>query len=145
MRKVSFVCMLLVLWNFTACSFWRDYLTKEEIFELVLENEEWLFTLVQSGTAAQAESLDERIKVNIEDGYVDFYCGGRGLSVSGMEFGFYYSPEDQPLRYASYTGYGEPLLPQGDGWYLGSESRTEGDRYYTEKICDCFYYYESSF
>ena len=137
--------MLLVLWNFTACFLGREYLTKDEIFKLVQENEEWLLTCVQSGNAADAEFLDERIKVNIENGYVDFDCGGRGLSVSGVDYGFYYSPEDQPLRYASYTGYGDQLLPQGDGWYLGSESRNEGDRYYTEKICSCFYYYESSF
>lgn len=143
MRWLSFVCALLMLMNLTACFFEREYLTKEEIFRLVEDNEELLLASVQSGDFSDVVALDARITATAGKVYVDFYCGGRGLSVSGCDYGFYYSEDDLPLVCHSWVNSDDALQAQGKGWY--KQEADGGDRYYTERIVACFYYYESTF
>ncbi len=107
------------------------------------DNGELLLASVQSGDFSNVEALDERIVVTAREKYVDFYCGGKGLAVSGCDYGFYYSKDDTPQLYASWVD-GDGVLRQlGKGFYM--EESGGGDRYYTEKIRDYFYYYESYF
>ena len=143
MRWLSLICALLMLMNLTACFFTREYLTREEIFRLVEKNEELLLDCVRSGDFSDAEALDARITATEGKAYVDFYCGGRGLSVSGCDYGFYYSKNDLPLACHSWVNSDDDLQLQGDGWY--KQETNGGDRYYTERIIACFYYYESTF
>lgn len=67
--------------------------------------------------------------------YIDYSCGGTGLSVSGSYYGFYYAGQDEPdgLDHAS-----QQFASYKKGW----RSQHGDDWYYTEKIRDNWYYYE---
>lgn len=56
---------------------------------------------------------------------------------NGWHRGVYYASPDMPTEKA-YTSFSRELTPAGDGW----EYRAFGDRYYTEKLCDGWYFYE---
>lgn len=78
-----------------------------------------------------------------EDGSVwiaDFYVGGWGLVPSSTYWGFYKTTNGEP---AAYQGADDTLSKDGDGW---SWQQPAGDNtYYTEEICDGWYYYRASF
>lgn len=56
---------------------------------------------------------------------------------NGWHRGIYYACPDMPTEKA-YTSFSQELTPAGDGW----EYLAFGDRYYTEKLCDGWYFYE---
>ena len=72
-------------------------------------------------------------------GIIKFMCVAEGIVTSGVETGFYYSPGDAP----AYVGWfpNIKLAEDGDGW---SWSDGTDNRYYTERICENFYYYTES-
>lgn len=95
---------------------------------------------------------------------ITFYVGGFGNVTSDISLGFYYSPDDNPkwidseqLRpYGRKTGeyMNYPMLPDGDGWIPDKALITPDNDpddllcsyvLYTERICENFFYYESSY
>lgn len=104
------------------------------------------------------------ISYPVNSDIVVFYVGGFGIVTSDIEMGFYYSPDDNPkwinseqlrpfgLETGQYLSF--PMIPEGDGWVpdmnlITSDNDPESllDSYllYTERICENFFYYESSY
>lgn len=95
---------------------------------------------------------------------ITFCVGGFGNVTSGISLGFYHSPDDSPkwidseqlrpygLDTGEYMNY--PMLPDGDDWIpdkaLIAPDNDPDDLLrsyvlYTERICEHFFYYESSY
>ena len=141
MKKAILWFFPVLLFLFCSCGPQNDHLDKAEIFTLVQENETMLLDCAATENYDRAAALAGIDAIDPHPEYVDFRCGGKGISVSATYYGFYYSPNNQPLDYMSFAN-GADLVPDGNGW---SCTEPDGaDRYYTEKICDYFYYYESS-
>ena len=104
------------------------------------------------------------ISYPVNSDVVVFYVGGMGIVTSDIEMGFYYSPDDNPkwinseqlrpfgVKTGQYMNF--PLIPEGDGWVPDRdlittdndpESLLSGYSLYTERICENFFYYESSY
>lgn len=137
MKKITCIlCVLLTAFSFCGCVFEKDCLNKEEIFSLVETNEEQIRECIAFGDFTPVLEMSSFISIAPAEKYVDFACGGKGLSVSGKEYGFYYSSEDVPLPCHSYDGWLE-LEQDGEGWSCSG--------FYTERICQNFYFYEAWF
>lgn len=138
MKKAAFLLLVaLIFLSFSACQSAEDFfgglvfmgaimssddsVPKEEIIEFVNEHKDELLECVDKNDFSEFDGYGIVKSVDATGGYVEFYCGGRGLSVSGYYCGFFYSPDDN-----------ENALKQGD-------------EYYSEKIFDCFYFYEATY
>lgn len=135
-------CLLLCLAFLFSLSGCREpgYLSKREIFDLVNENKNTLLECIEKEEYSALSAISPLIEESVlAEGIVDFSCGGKGLSVSGIDYGFYYSPENAPTTCHNYENLGlhGTLTPKEKGF--------EGKNYYTEQICDHFFYYESYF
>lgn len=81
---------------------------------------------------------------------VVFETHGSGSVLSSVEIGFYYSPEDVPLWASTYSKGVIPVFEaDGDGWWLNTDALGEVEdfvyyEYYTERLCENFFYYERS-
>lgn len=79
-------------------------------------------------------------EITVEGDIVNFSCGGAGLGSSTSYYGFYYTKNE---NLTAIWCCGGAVVPDGKGW---SWKESDGDNsYYTEKICDNFYYYEAHF
>ena len=109
---------------------------KEDIIKFVTDNKELLLSCVENGNY-DAFADSEMVKnVYQYSDCVNFFCGGFGVAPSGGSRGFYYSPNDDMTCVSSISDV--ELVPSGDGWAM-----EQGDNcYYTELICDHFYYYD---
>lgn len=119
-----------------------NYLSKDEIFDVVNENYDIIMSDIQKGEFAKTETIKGIENVSDHDGVIEFYCGEEGISVSGAEYGFYYTEDDSPkVSFLPYVLFSEEdLVPENKGYCFDKY-----DYYYTEKIRDNFYYYESHF
>lgn len=118
-----------------------DHLSKKEIFSLVKKNEELLRNDVANHDFTKSAELKGIVEINVEEEIIDFDCGGSGFGSATSYYGFYYASGDDKMT-AIWCG-GGPLSKDGDGY---SWREAEGDNsYYTEEICENFYYYESTF
>lgn len=71
---------------------------------------------------------------------VEFVTSRFGIVPSGTYKGFYYTPADRP---AGFQGTELDFTPSGNGWYWEEDG---GDnRAYTEKISECWYWFEFRF
>ncbi len=75
------------------------------------------------------------------DGILQFECIAEGIMTSSFQAGFYYSPDDVPAIVGWISGPSQELVEDGEGysWDDGSDNI-----YYTERICENFYYYQES-
>lgn len=150
MRKA--LCLLLCLLiavSLASCGFpnpFDDRAKKEDIFAYVKENKDALLDCIDKN-----EYLSIRLSTNIirdidddgiGNGFVDFDCGGVGFGSETAYCGFYYSADDDMTKvWCAPTN--TPLSKSGSGFEWHEEN---GDNtFYTENICDHFYYYEASF
>lgn len=118
-----------------------DRAKKEDIFSFVIEHEEELLQAIEENDVSHFENSGIVISVSVNTSAVVFYCGGVGMTPSSTYVGFFYSPQDDMTAF--YPSVSEGLIPSGDGFLWKEEG---GDnRFYTEKICNCFYYYEESY
>lgn len=73
---------------------------------------------------------------------IEFECIAEGILTSSFQAGFYYTPDDEPAYVGWFLGNRlDELVEDGDGW---SYSDGTDNRYYTERICENFYYYTES-
>ena len=109
--------VLLFVVGFTAISIIDElqrYHIRSEIFSSVQEN-------------------THRIELNSPNSYQEFFYTATGLQDGGVEYGYYYSPDDDHCL-------------QGEPYRMGY--RTYGipddstDWYYSERICENWFYYE---
>lgn len=70
--------------------------------------------------------------------YIDYYCGGKGLSVSSSYYGFYYADNNQPDGWQHEVF---QLTEYDNGWRW----QEDDNWYYTERIRDNWFYYEMHF
>jgi len=155
MKKAScIVLVLIILLSLSDCSdlFGAVFLStlvaqgddraeKEDIFSFVIDHEEELLQAIEENDVSHFENNGIVISVSVNTSAVDFYCGGVGMAPSSTYVGFFYSPQDDMTAF--YPSVSDGLIPSGNGFLWKEEG---GDnRFYTEKICNCFYYYEESY
>jgi len=119
-----------------------DPLSKDEIFDIVNNKYDIIISDIQKDEFTKSERIKGVVEVEDCNGVVRFVCRGTGTAVSGVDCGFYYTADDLPkvsfLRYVLFSE--EDLLPEGKGFCFN-----KFDYFYTEKIRDNFYYYESHY
>ncbi len=110
---------------------------KEEIFKLVNDNIDTIRACIEAKNYDKLKEFEgiEYIATNSAYGYITFECGGFGYSkgkenYSKLYFGFYYAPSH--LGKNRYEG-----NPSGNGYYKEASTLS----YYTEEICDNFYFF----
>lgn len=114
MKKVWIIVLICVLLGVIISVPPQRLQIRNEIFDYVLEN--------------HANS-----DIGIPNGYQEFVYATTGLLDGGVEYGYYYSPDDdhclqgEPYR-RGYRTYGIP--------------DDETDWYYSERICENWFYYE---
>lgn len=140
-RSFSFIiCIILIA--LSACTASDTYADKEKITELVLDNTALFTNAVATDDYSEMEKKFSFITVSKFDNYVGFLCATKGISVSGTDYGFYFSKDDTPTGAFSWSPEAE-LKKDGNGY--SSVGDDGGNKYYTVKICENFYYYEASF
>ena len=158
MRK-RVVCLLLVvamMFSMSACTdlvgmavfsfliaIGDDRADKEDIFEFVCEHEEDLLKAVEAGDFSAFENQGPVKDIDADETVVDFYCGSSGISVSGYDVGFFYTPDNDMTAQEWAPSSANLLTPCGDGFECWNE--IAGNHYYVEHICGNFYYYELYF
>ena len=121
----------------------NDRADKDVIFAFVCENEAELLQAIESGNFSAFENQGFIQTIDVTNTVVDFYCGGAGFGSSTSYVGFYYTPTNDMTAIWCAPASANSLRPSGSGFEWREEN---GDnRYYTEKICENFYYYEASF
>ncbi|MBR3107942.1 MAG: hypothetical protein IKH30_12330 [Clostridia bacterium] len=134
-------------------------LNEEYIFSIVQDHADTIMADIQNNDYAQTLALfdgfEKKPDILKEDGCVFFDCYGLGFGPSTVYGGFYYVPWDGPAPVAGieppWVGYlsisGEELIQylelEGNGFIWREKSVSPGgdNEYYTEKICDYFWYY----
>ncbi|MBQ7455279.1 MAG: hypothetical protein IJS53_02445 [Clostridia bacterium] len=147
MKKAFLFCILFLLClALTGCA---DHLSKSDIFALVREKEAFLLRCVAEDQPDQATQLAGVRYVYRASGgaYIRFDCGGAGFGPATSYYGFYYSPGDLPLTVNVDVTQTENLVPDGDGFlWMERWADPGGDNvYYTERIMERWYYFESHY
>ena len=120
-----------------------DSAEKGEVIAFVCENEDRLRKAIEEGDLSAFENQGFIKGIDAVDAVVDFSCGGTGVGSGTSYVGFYYTPGNDMTAVWCAPSSVDLLIPSGDGF---SWQEVYGDnRYYTEKICENFYYYEASF
>lgn len=134
-----FIGIALIL---TICAETDDRLSQTEIVELVNSNIDILKEDIANNDFSRTEQIPGIKKVEEDNGIIDFYCGGYGFGSATAYCGFYYTTGDD-ISAIWCAGPIEAIVPDGNGFtyreYCGD------NYYYTEKICENFYYYKASF
>ena len=122
-------------------SMFDNRLEKEEIFDIVEENKELLLSEIEKGEFIETLKIDgiQSVDNSYTMGVVNFDCGGAGMGSATYYTGFYYTNCENLTGVWCAMG---PLVEKGDGFY-GTDGTD--NYYYTEKICNGFYYYEAGF
>jgi hypothetical protein len=90
---------------------------KAEIIEYVLQNK-------------------DSIEIDTEENYKEFFYKGTGDITASVDYGYYYTKDnDYHLKVGAVREY-------SDGYRVDGIGNDPTDWYYTEKICDNWYYYE---
>lgn len=118
-----------------------DSESKEDIVSFVEQHQEELLLCIEQNDFTSLEQCSIIKKVNIYENHIDFFCGGRGIGSETFYCGFYYSPSnDWRAIWCAPRG---ALVPEGAGYSWQEE---QGDnRYYVEKVCNYFFYYEADY
>jgi len=155
-KAMCISAVVLILFSFTACHFTEDTFSalaffsmimasddsvpKDRIIEFVNEHQDELKNCAEKGDFSEFEGRGIVKSVYDSGTYTEFYCGGRGLAAGPSYYcGFFYSPHD------SATAMWEDLTvrPEGNGFVY--EEVNGNNRFYSEEIFDCFYFYEESY
>ena len=141
MKRLAILLILPLL--LTGCNLLDDRVDKDDIFRYVQENQDHLEECIQNGELEAIKTGRVVKEIQRWDNGVEFSCGGAGMGGQTAYRGFFYTATDDLYRIWCAPPAGEPLVPDGSGF---SWQEPEGDnRFYVEKICGHFYYYEASF
>ena len=145
MKRISLLCLLVIASiTLSSCSINQS---KKQVYRIVQENQAFLKECIDEGDYNRLSQIRgiENTTVGKEDSFVECNCGGSGLvpssSYSGFYYGFYYSPMDIPLVVDVTKT--ENLSSMDGGW--GCKEPNGDKSYYTERIMECWYYFESYF
>ena len=75
----------------------------------------------------------DSIELTNPNSYQEFLYEATGLQDGGVEYGYYYAPDDD------YALRGEPYR---NGYRIYGIPDDDTDWYYTERICENWFYYE---
>ena len=141
--RLVLLLILSVLFSssLTGCASSVSY--KNSIFSAVETHQATLLVDIAKNDFTESLSIPPIESANVLENCVSFDCGGHGISTSSHEFGFYYSYDDQPLGVWGQMEFcsSEALTVSGNGF----SGDLQNNLYYTEKICDYFWYYELHF
>ena len=138
--KLAILCAAAAL-ALSACGLIPNY--REKVLGSFEAQEELILGKIEAylaGGEAAWDDLEGVLEVSAYDGgIIKFMCVSEGIVTSGVEAGFYYSPDDTP----AYVGWfpNIRLTEDGDGW---SWSDGTDNRYFTQRICENIYYYTES-
>lgn len=138
--KLIFLCMAVIL-IFAACG--NGPTDKERVLAVFEEQEELIREKIAdyvAGDKVEWDDLEGVLRVSVLfNKTIEFECIAEGILTSSFQAGFYYSPDDEPA-YVGWFMYSslDELVEDGDGY---SYSDGTDNRYYTERICENFYYY----
>ena len=138
--KLAVLCAVAAL-TLAACGLIPSY--REQVLSSFETQKELIIEKIGAhlaGDVAEWDELEGVLEVSTyNDGVIKFMCVAEGIVTSSVEAGFYYSPDDAP----AYVGWfpNIKLAEDGDGW---SWSGGTDNRYYTQRICENFYYYTQS-
>lgn len=138
--KLAILCAA-VSFMLASCGLIPNY--REQVFGAFEAQKELIAGKIEDHLAGGEAAWDELEGVlevrNYNGGIIKFMCVAEGIATSGVEAGFYYSPSDVP----AYVGWfpNIKLVEDGDGY---SYSDGTDNRYYTQRICENFYYYTES-
>lgn len=135
--------IIMLLFFLILCWTGDDRAEKDRIFRLVQEDQQRLTFAIESGDFSYFDDSQVIQDIAVCENYVEFSCGGAGVGPQTAYCGFYYTETDDMYAIWCAPSGGETLTSAGEG-YLWEEENGD-NRYYTEKICDNFYYYEASF
>ena len=139
-KIISLLLIVLIFFSVSACNLLDDSVPKEKIVEFVMKHQDKLIECAQKGDFSEFEGLGIVKSVYESAGYTELYCGGKGLAGGSSYYcGFYYSPQDS--KTAMWQGLA--VRPEGKGFVY--EEEDGANRFYSEKIFDCFYFYEQSY
>ena len=145
--RITSILVVLIVFALFVCylvNLFDDSLSKREIFTLVNKNHELINECIESGDFSNIEELKGVKSVTGENDVLDVYCGGSGFGSATNYYGFYYSPSNKPLVvWCGHVSDSNRLSPEGKGYSIINSN--DDNRYYTEKIRDNFFYYESHF
>ncbi len=138
LRTAFFIIVILSVSLLVGCATSVNY--KGEIFEFVNEHNEIILEDIFENDFTDSLALDSIESVDVSEYCVEFYFGGEGISASSNEYGFYYSFDGQPLGVFEGSVFCSSDIMTEDGY--GYSTNFQNNYYYTEKICDNFWYYE---
>ncbi len=118
-----------------------DRADKNVIFQQVKENRKLLMTCIENHLFDDLKQSLSIQKIDVREDHVDFYCGGAGFGPGTAYRGFFYTESDDLYAIWCAPARNQTLTAEGSGYIWDNGD----DRYYVEKICDRFYYYDASF
>ena len=149
MRSAIAMAILIAVLSLAACG--NRQTPQERVLAVFEGQKDTICEMIREyglGGAAKWHELGEELEgvlrvhnmavPGYDEGVLQFVCIAEGIAPAGFDAGFYYSPDDEPIL----IGWGpSELVEDGDGY-----SWTDGtdNRYYTERICENFYYYEEA-
>ena len=120
-----------------------DYADKEDIISFVCENEEALRSAIESNDYSDFENKGVVGDISFDYNGVEFSCGGAGMGAETFYTGFFYTSSNDMTAVWCAPSSADFLEESGDGYEWKEQ---QGDnRYYTQKICKNFYYYEAEY
>lgn len=122
LRLLMYICIILLavtilLSPIMAISIYgkvQNFRIRNDVFAYVLENK-------------------NNIELHDKNDRQEFFFTATGLSIGGVEYGYYYSPDDD------YSIKGESYKK---GYRINGIPDEPTDWYYTERICENWFYYE---
>ena len=140
LKQLTILCMTAML-MFSACG--NRPTPKERVLAVFEEQKELISEKIAdyiAGDEVEWDDLEGVLWVSpYINGTIEFECISEGLMTASFQAGFYYSPDDAPAYVGWFLGNKlSELVEDGDGY---SYSDGTDNRYYTERICEHFYYY----
>ena len=117
---------------------------KNEIIELVNENQIEITNAIENNNFENIEKIKGIEDITVEENYIDFYCGGKGIGSATSYYGFYFS-KDNAIDVKENIEYPRGATLQKDGKGYSWDEPDGDNRFYVEKIIDGFFYYESHY
>ena len=137
MKKILTLALAALLAvSLCACSsYFVNHLSKEEVMQICLDNQETLLKDIAEIDDPQVEkkfqdtvAIDGIMDIGYNSQLVEFNCGSTGAATKTAPYGFFYSFDGD-------------LVEDGDGWSYSPAEGTNDPYYYVEPITGDFYYY----
>ena len=88
---------------------------------------------IRNDIFSYVQENSDAIELTNSNSYQNFFYAATGLQDSGVEYGYYYAPDD------NYALHGEAYR---NGYRIYGIPDDDTDWYYSERICENWFYYE---